>query len=249
MQSAPSRLSKSIPLNAWVITLGLLTWSSAVLLPCLHRGNTSTPLTWLLLALGPLALGLGLFLSRSDSPLTPYALLTGFPMALALPVSRLDHDLALATFAPSNLYFSLLSFACFIAAASAFCARPRGFRPVEHRPLGEIPPVDLETRKQRLGQLTLGVVFIASLGMVALGAWETPAHFRETWGRAAPEGATLTALTAGIVGALALSLVGPGLRAARGQSQTTPEQQSRKALWLVLVAASGLAAYGAIRLR
>ncbi len=249
VQGARTRLGKSIPLDAWVLALGLLTWSSAVLLPCLHRGNVLSLGLGLLLGLGPLCLGAGLFLSRRESRFAPYALLACFPLALALPMSRLDHDLSLATFSPGNLFFSLLSFGGFLAAASAQCARPRALRPVEHKPLGEIPPIDLETRKQRIGQLTLGVVFAAGLAIVAFGAWDTPAHFRETWGPAAAEGATLTSLAAGIVCALALSIVGPGLRAARGKPPVTPEQRTRKALWLFLVALSGLSAYWMLRAR
>lgn len=234
-----------IPLRGWVLASGLLTWLSAVLLPCLHRGQTLSLVTTLLLLLGPVALGLGLKLAQAHDKTAAYALLTGFPISLALPLSRLDHDHALATFSAENLGISLFSFAAFLALASTLCAHPRAIRAVEHRPLGEIAPVESEARKQRIGQLTLGVVFLGAIGMVTLSASETPAHFREVWGRAAPEGATLTALTAGIVGALALSIVGPALRAARGPLPSA--SPPRKVLWLLSVAASGLVAYALLR--
>lgn len=239
-------LRERIPLNAWVLALGLLAWASAALLPSLHRGSSLSGTALALLPLGPLLLALGLWLARTRATAAPYVLLCGYPISLALSASRLDHDLALATFSPLILGFSLLSLASYLAVASVLCALPEVARSVDHKPLGEIPPVDLETRRQAIGKLTLTVVAAGALGLVSWGSWASPAHFREMWGRAAPEGASLTALGAGIAGALALSLVGPGLRAERGP-KPIKEQRLHRVVWLVLVALSGLVVYGLLR--
>jgi hypothetical protein len=246
IQDAASSLRRNVPLRGWVLALGLLAWSFAALLPSMHRGTSLTNAAIALLPLGPALLGLGLWLAARRSSWSPYVLLAAFPSSLALSASRVDHDTALATFSPWVLGLTLVGLAGYLAASSALCAEPAGLRGVEHRPLGEIPAVDLETRKQRLGKAALGVVALGALGLVAGASWATPAHFREMWGRAAPEGATMTALAAGIVGALALSLVGPGLRAERA-AQPPNEQRSRRVGWLLLVALSGLAVYAAVR--
>jgi|GEM_PF-5977457 len=239
-------LRERIPLNAWVLTLGLLAWATAALLPSLHRESSLSGFAIALLPLGPAALGCGIWLARERNSSAPYVLLCAYPVSLALSASRLDHDTALATFSPWILGFSVLSLAGYLSVASALCAVPETARSVDHRPLGEIPPVDLETRKQAIGKLTLGAVGLGALGLVCWGSWATPAHFREMWGRAAPEGATLTALVSGIVGALALSMVGPALRAERGPKPAR-DQRLQRVGWLLLVAASGLVVYALLR--
>jgi hypothetical protein len=243
-----SRVTERIPLVLWVLSLGLLAWTSVALLPSVHRGASLPALAFVLLPLGPLVLGGGLWLSQVRSRFAPYVLLTAFPVSLALSISRFDHDTALATFSPGVLGFALLSLGAYLSAASALCAAPSSVRAVDHRPLGEVTPVDLEARKQTLGRSVLGVVCCGALALLVYGSWGTPAHFREHWDRAAPEGATLTALAAGIVGGLALSLVGPALRAERGPQRST-EQRVRRTVWLLLVALSGAVVYVALRTR
>jgi hypothetical protein len=247
-QGAAASLSKNVPLRGWALSLGLLAWSVAALLPSVHRGTSLSTAALALLPVGPVLLVSGLWLCGLRSRLAPYALLALFPTSLALSASRLEHDTALATFSPWVLSFALLALSSYLAAASALCARPETMRSVEHRPLGEIPAVDLETRKQRLGRAALVGVALGAMGLVAWASWATPAHFREMWGRAAPEGATLTALCAGIVGALSLSLVGPGLRAERAPP-IRREQRMRRVSWLLLVALSGVVVYAALRAR
>ncbi len=241
-------LEEGIPPGAWVLTLGLLAWATSSLLPSIHRGSSLSGAALALLPLGPALLGLGLWCARTRAAATPYVLLCAFPVSLALCASGLEHDLALATFSPWILGFALLSLASYLAVACTLCALPETLRSVEHRPLGEIPPVDLERRRQAIGRMTLGVVALGALGLVSWGAWGSPAHFREMWGRAAPEGATLTALSAGIAGAIALSLVGPGLRAERGP-KPAKDQRLHRVAWLLLVAASGLVVYALLRIR
>jgi hypothetical protein len=239
---------RGISLGAWALSLGLLAWTTSALLPSLHRGSSLSTTAIALLPLGPCLLGLGLWLVRMRAAAAPYVLLCGYPVSLALSASGLEHDLALATFSPWILAFALLALAGYLTAASVLCARPESARSVDHRPLGEIPPVDLETRRQAIGRLTLAVVALGALALVSWGSWASPAHFREMWGRAAPEGAALTALGAGITGALALSLVGPGLRAERGPKQAK-DQRLQRVLWLMLVAVSGLVVYALLRAR
>ncbi|MFT3923582.1 MAG: hypothetical protein QM778_13710 [Myxococcales bacterium] len=239
-------LRDRIPLNAWVLALGLLAWATSALLPSLHRGSSLSGLALACLPLGPILLFSGLWLARERKAAAPYVLLCGYPVSLALSASRLDHDTALATFSPWILAFSLLALAGYLSLASALCALPEHARSVDHRPLGEIPPVDLETRKQAIGKLTLAVVAVGALLLVSWGSWATPAHFREMWGRAAPEGATLTALVSGIVGAMAVSLVGPALRAERGPKPVR-DQRLQRVAWLLLVSLSGLVVYWLLR--
>jgi hypothetical protein len=249
---------KGVPLDAWVLSWGVLTWAVTGLLPSLHREDLLSIGSLALLPAAPLVLALGLWFARFGAraePRTttqsgvhalrsarnaPYLLLAVYPTLLALSASQLDHDTAVATFPPWVLAIALLSLAAYLGSASALCALPAGVRNVDQRPLGEIAPIDLETRKQAVGKLVLGTVATGSLGLIAWASWATPAHLREVWGRAAPEGATLTALSAGVVGALALTMVGPGLRAERGPVPQN-ERRWRRVAWLLLVALSGVA--------
>jgi hypothetical protein len=248
LESRLAGLGDRVPRSLWVLSLGLLTWASAALLPSLYR-RASLPLhAFSLLGLSPATLLLGLRLTRAQSSFAPYALLCAFPITLALSASRLDHDLALATYSPSVLMFSLLSLMGYLSAASTLSAEPPSSRSVDQRPLGEVSPVNLETRKQTLGKLVLGTVLCGGLVLVSLAGWGTPAQLRERWGRSAAEGATLTALVAGLVGALALSLVGPALRAQRGPVRT-PGQRTGRVVWLLLVALSGAVVYLALKYR
>lgn len=226
---------------------GGFAWLVCVLLPTLHRAASLRASAFYLLPVAPITLAIGVVLAQRKSPAAPYALLTAFPIALSLSLSRFDHDTALATFSPLSLAFALLSLAGYGAAAISQCSAPTSTRPVEHKPLGEVVPVEPETRKQTLGTLVLASVTLGALWLAIGGSWGTPAHFREQWGRAAAEGATFTALAAGVVGALAISLVAPALRADRSQ-KPGPEDAKRKLTWLGLVAFSGLVVYVLVRI-
>lgn len=239
-------LGLRVPVPVTALALGLLSWCASVLLPSIHRASALSPQAFAWALLPPLTLGWGLWLARGRRAVAPYALLSAFPLSLAVCVSRFDHDTALATFSPHVLGFSLLSLAGYACAASSLCARPAAVRAVDHRPLGEVAPIDVERRKHVLGTLVLSAVAAGALLLVCWSSWATPAHYREQWGLAAPEGATLTALVAGIVGALSLSLVGPALRAERGQARPR-EQRKRRVTWLLLVAASGVVVYAVLR--
>jgi hypothetical protein len=67
-------------------------------------------------------------------------------------------------------------------------------------------------------------------------------HYRAAFRDAAPEGAALTGIVAGVVASLAIVLLGPFLRAARA---TDPREQSRllRLLPAVLWMASGATLY------
>ena len=226
---------------------GGFAWLVCVLLPSLHRAESLSRSAFGLLPIAPIMLALGITLTQRRSPAAPYALLTGYPIALALSLSCFDHDTALAIYSPLTLAFALASLAAYGAAAIAHSSAPAAARAVEHKPLGEVAPVDPETRKQTLGTVVLVSVTLGALWLAIAGSWGTPARLREQWGRAAAEGATLTAVTAGVVGALALAFVAPALRADRG-AKPSAEESSRRLSWLLLVAVSGLVVYALLRL-
>jgi hypothetical protein len=207
--------ANATPPRTRVIWLGLCCWTVTGLLPALHRAPQQNALSWALLGLAPLLLGVGLLLFRPYPDLAAYVLLCGFPVALAISMSRLEHELSLITYSPLSLAFSLLTLGAYAASASQLGALHEPERSVEHKPLGEVPPVDTERRRQRLGLLALISVTLASVVNVLWGSFQTPADYREDWGRAAPSGAVLGALLAGLLGCLAIAFVAPALRAER----------------------------------
>src|SRR5688572_30262417 len=89
-----------IPAATRVVWLGLFCWAVSALLPCLYRAKQLPVLSLALLPLAPGLLGLGMFLMRSHPRAATYTLLSGFPVAIALSMSRLEHELALSTYSP-----------------------------------------------------------------------------------------------------------------------------------------------------
>jgi hypothetical protein len=236
-----------VPPATRTVLSGSFAWLVCVLLPTLHRAEALPRSAFWLLPVTPIALGLGVSLAQAKAKSAPYVLLSAFPVALSVSLSRFDHDTALATFSPLSLSFCLASLSAYGAAAISLCSAPLATRTVEHKPLGEVAPVDPETRKQTFGTVALVGVTIGALWLAIAGSWGTPARLREHWGRAAAEGATLTAIAAGVVGALALSFVAPALRADRG-ARPSAEDANRRLGWLGLVAVSGLVVYVLVRL-
>ena len=243
----PPRLARP-PSRAQVAALGALAFCTCALLPSVHRAASLPRYAFALLLLPPALLAAGIALAPTRLKLATYLLLAGFPISLALSASRLDHDLALTTFSPLVLGFAVLSLSGYAALAVALCSTPRGVRKVEQRPLGEVTPIEPEARKQVLGALVLGTLLLGTLFVVLWATWASPSHYREQWGRAAPEGATLTALTAGLAGTLLLALVGPALRASR-RSASARDDRTRRIVWLLSVALSGGIVYGLVALR
>lgn len=207
--------ANATPPRTRVIWLGLCCWVVTGLLPALHRAPQQNALSWALLALPPLLLAVGFALFRPYPDVSAYVLLGGFPIALALTMSRLEHELSLITYSPISLAFSLLILGGYAASASQMGALHEPERSVEHKPLGEVPPVDTERRRQRLGLVVLLMVTLGAIANVLFGSFQSPADYREHWGRAAPSGAVLSALLSGLLGCLALAFVAPALRAER----------------------------------
>ncbi len=244
--SFPPGLQRT-PSRTQVAALGALTYCASTLLPSIHRAAFLPRAAFALLVLPPLALAAGLALAPSHTKLGAYLLLTGFPITLALSMSRLDHDVALTTFSPAVLGFSVLGLGAYAASAVGLCAAARGTRRVEQRPLGEVAPIEPEARKQVLGAAVLWTVLIGTLFVTMWASWGSPAQYREQWGRAAPEGATLTALAGGVAGCLMLALVGPALRADRNAK--TRDERARRLTWLLSVAVSGGLVYALLAAR
>jgi hypothetical protein len=230
------------PSRAQVGALGALSFCTCALLPSIHRAAQLPGYAFALLALPPASLVLGLLLTHTHRRASTYALLTAFPIALALCVSRVPHDVALTTFSPAVLGFAFLSLATYAASAVALCARPLAMRKVEQRPLGEVAAIEPEARRQVLGAAVLWTMLIGTTFVTMWSSWTTPARYREQWGRAAPEGATLTALAAGLAGVLMLALVGPALRADRRNASARVDR-TRRLTWLLSVALSGAVVY------
>lgn len=230
------------PSRSQVAALGVLAFCTSALLPSVHRAAQLPFYAFALLALPLSALALGLLLVHTHRLAATYALLTGFPLAIALSVSRVPHDLALTTFSPAVLGFAFLSLATYAAAAVSLCARPLAMRKVEQRPLGEVAAIEPEARRQVLGAAVLWTTLIGTTFVTMWSSWTTPARYREQWGRAAAEGATLTALTAGLAGVLMLALVGPALRADRRNTAVRIDR-TRRLVWLFSVALSGAIVY------
>jgi hypothetical protein len=212
-----------------VVWLGLFCWVVSALLPSIHRAAYLGADAFGLLVLAPSVLGLGLWLSRSRATASAYMLLAAFPVAIALSMSRFEHELSLATYSPGPLLFALASLAAYAASASQLCAAREQTRPVDHKPLGEVPPVDPELRRQQVGALTLGAVTVGAILALVWSAWQPPAEYRQHWGRASAEGAVLSALAAGVLGASTIALVAPGLRAERKGRKRRPDRFKRLA--------------------
>jgi hypothetical protein len=232
---------KLTPSRTQVAALGALAFSVCALLPSLHRASLLSGWAFALLVVPPSLLALGLSFLRKRKRASTYVLLSGFPVALALSMSRLPHEVALATFSPPVLGFSFLSLGAYAASAVALCAAPAAMRRIEQRPLGEVSPIEPEARRQVLGAAVLWTLLSGAAFVAMWASWASPAHYREHWGRAASEGATLTALAAGLAGSLMLALVGPALRAERHPS--IGNERNRRLTWLASVAVSGAIVY------
>jgi hypothetical protein len=236
------------PPKTRVVWLGVCCWVLSAVLPSIHRAAQLEARTWALLALAPLLLTAGVLLFRPFPRLAAYVLLCGFPVSIALSMSRFEHELALITYAPSSMLFSLLSLGAYAASASQLGAAHEPERNVEHKPLGEVPPVDAEGRKQSAGLATLGLVTLGGVVSVFWGSWQSPSAYREHWGRSAPTGAVTTALLAGIVGACAVAFVAPGLRAERKRGRRE-QSRMRKVVRPLLTALSFATLYFLARSR
>lgn len=243
----PSWLARA-PSRAQVGALGALAFCTCALLPSIHRAATLPRHAFALLCLPPLLLAGGLLALPARLALATYLLLAAFPVSIALSTSRLDHDLALTTFSPAVLGFAMVSLCAYAACAVALCSTPRAMRKVEQRPLGEVSPIEPEARKQVLGALVLTTLLLGTSFVVLWSTWASPSRYREQWGRAAPEGATLTALTAGLAGTLLLALVGPALRASRS-SASARDDRTRRIVWLFALALSGTLVYLLVALK
>jgi ABC-type Fe3+ transport system permease subunit len=121
-------------------------------------------------------------------------------------------------------------------------------RSVEHKPLGEVPPVDAEGRKQNAGLLALCLVTAGGIISVFWGSWDAPSAYREHWGRSAATGAVTTALLAGLTAACAIAFVAPGLRAERKRGRREPSRL-RKVVRPLLTALSFVTLYLLARAR
>jgi len=222
-------------------------WAVTALLPTLYRLKQLPLPSLLLLGLAPALLALGLFLVRGYPRASTYTLLSGFPVAIALSMSRLEHELSLSTYSPATLAFSLGSLAAYAASASQLGAGREPERSVEHKPLGEVAPVDPEGRRQKVGLWVLGLLTAGACSVVLWCSWQPPGDYREHWGRAASHGAVLTALLAGLLGCLAVSFVAPGLRARRKRSKRVKTVRYKNAARLVLTGVSFLVLYALAR--
>jgi hypothetical protein len=224
------------------LTLGLLVWLLAVLLPRIYRGLLLTPSAIALTLAAPVVLTIGTILARRNRSASEGVLIAGFPVAVALGMSGIDHDIALATFSPWLMTLVIACLAGYGAIALDISAQRARHREVEQKPLGEVAPVEPERRKQRLGTFVLASIATSAIAILIWGSWETPAHYREHWGKAAPSGALLAALIAGLTGVAALAVVAPGLRAERTEA-LNEAARGKRVSWLIFVAASGCAVY------
>src|SRR5438105_2423495 len=114
----PTALAR-VPLATRTAASGLLAFSVCVLLPTLHRADRLGPAAFWLLGLAPLSLLVGIALSYRHGRVAVYVLLATFPTAIAISLSRFDHDTALATFSPVTLGFALASLGAYAASAIA----------------------------------------------------------------------------------------------------------------------------------
>jgi len=237
---------ENIPYRVRIITLGLLSWALCAGLPWLYGPESTQAFDLIALFSGPVLLGFGSVLSQREHASAPFILLAAFPVSLSVGVSRIDHDQALATFAPSTLVLALLSLAAYGASALQASHETTRLRSVEHKPLGEVAQVAPSLRRRNGASLALLTVTLGALLALAFGSSATPAHYREQWGQAARAGAVVAALGAGIVGCIALAILAPGLRAERAEPRSAQDQAKRLS-WLFLVAASGLVVYAFLR--
>lgn len=235
-------------LRSYALVTGILTWAIVVLLPRLYRFAEASVTDWALALLPLPLLLLGLWLQgragrAGKTGAAEMLLLAAVPLSIAVSLSRFEHGLALRTYSPILLVFSSLSLAAYGGFVSALCADQAPMRPTQVRPLGEVPEVDPQLRRRRIGLAVLGGFALAMLMMVPFATWASPADYREAWGASAPAGATLTALVAGLVGAVGVAgVVAPALRANR-ERPPSPSTVNKRVAWLATVAVSGMVVY------
>ena len=232
----------SVPIPVRIITLGMLSWALCAAFPCLYRNDPMRFGDLCALLLGPLVLGAGSLLSRREHRAAPFVLLTGFPIALSLGISRIAHDEALSMFSPATLLLMIASFGAYASTALQASYATIRLRPVDHKPLGEVAQIAPSMRKRQAATLVLAILTVGALIVLAFGSSATPAHYREHWGTAAGAGAVVSALAAGIVGSAMLAIIAPGLRAERSEAKP-PADRAKRLSWLMLVAVSGVILY------
>lgn len=229
--------------SARVMVLGLNAWLVLLAVPMLlAEPRSAAHLAWLLLPLPPLLAGAAA-LERART-LATWVLLGGYPTLLVAVVASMPQLVLQSAYSTVGLLIGVSSLVAFGATAAYACTRPPSLRPSTRRPLGSVTPIDEPVPRIRGRRLLLatGVVGSVLVALVApaLGGVES---YGETWGRAAPEAAVLTAVVGGALGTVILAMfVGPTLRATRGR-RLSRRQIDRRVAALLLSVAIGAAIY------
>jgi hypothetical protein len=211
-----------------VMVLGVNAWAVLLLIPwALGDPEDGTSLFWLLGPLTALAVGVPLILSHRL--FAAWVLLGVYPVLCAFGVAFLPQ---LTRHAPHGTFGLALGALCFVAygAGSALSVgRPPSIRESTHKPLGTVAPVEERAERRWGRRILLGVTGALSFGLALVAPRVGDgAAYLEAWGEAAREGATLTAVVGGALGAALLALVvGPGLRVSRAHARNVQRSNRR----------------------
>ncbi|GAB5542542.1 MAG: hypothetical protein SangKO_023020 [Sandaracinaceae bacterium] len=241
LETASARRSADAA-DAWRIgLLGLNAWVVIVAFPLGRMGDLG--LTDVLYASVPVAaLTSGLVLNaRARREAARWVLLAAGPVALALPVALRP---ALVEREVLDLPTSLLgavSMLAYLAAATHALGRPMKVKPAVAQTIVGKEPVSEPRARRWLRRALLGSTAVGAFGVAVVApAWTDRQSQAALWGDAADDAAVLTSVVAALVAALAVGVVvGPGLRAERGQARAAPRRRRTLALAVFVAAAAG----------
>jgi len=196
--------------------LGLVVLAAGVL--ALGRERSATVAGWLLLALFPALLALG----------------------LALPI-ELHAPEALS---PGVAVFGAVAFVAYGMVAARAVARPPGTRASTRHALTATPRAREDVGKLVARRALLAVVAIAALGLVAVAPFAEAGQLVRAFPGAPGEAAVMATVVGGVLASLlAGALLGPGLRAARVARPVVGRALVVRVLTLFGVAVLGVVAY------
>ncbi|MBK8172056.1 MAG: hypothetical protein IPK60_17165 [Sandaracinaceae bacterium] len=225
-----------------VAFLGLNAWAVVILIPSLHaEGIERAPLLVLpLLAL----IVVGVSIYRMWRAI-PWVALVLFPCTIAGTIALEPRLRRGDAFSVYMLVAGVLSFAAYAAVAAIAAGRRTQLRQTTEHALAQRAKhvVDRHRTTLRRGLLIFGAAVAVALIAVApyVGVRRS---LDDAWKDASAEGATLTALVAGILATLVIAtFVGPALRAPRRRSSREKINRARRVVPLLLLVAVGVTAY------
>jgi hypothetical protein len=225
---------------ARVGVLGANAWIVIFFIPFMWFG-TRYPAAWGAAAAAPIMLAGGLLALKRSQRVARWVLLAGVPAGLAAAASTVPAWPPVAAEHAAVVALAAASLLAYGTVTARACSMPVGSRPSVAAPLREArdPGPEAHRRARWRGAMLVGTGIGAFALTVVAPAWVDPAVLRRDWGRAAAEAAVLTAVAAGVLAMVVMTLfVAPALRRRR-RPLRPPGPLALRVTLLLLLAAMG----------